>query len=256
MARYERGGESIEVARDGRTISITCSTSKTAAAAIERLVHGWTLRAADGAEDAAGSEEARFLAHLDRAHAKGLFPYPLHDRMDYAGMRVHAYRGKKRYALLFEMIMHDREKARADGGLGFVNFVFVFRDDGTSIVWNDRALPLKVKSASAKEGGDVALLRGKRVAIPKGKEPATVLRHLVDTHRKDIFANDIERATLMRGTYKLLTVDAWHYAFTAPSQLEAMQQLAAVLVSGDEAKYRPKAKPNTDWRKLTQRRSR
>jgi hypothetical protein len=231
------------------------------------------------------ADQASFLEVLDNASEAGNFPYPQHDRMDYGGMRVHAYKGKKDFALLFEMIMFDHEVHRIEETHGFCNHVFLYKSDGDGSVWDDDLLPIQIKrvkgtpSISLTEDSDqhiemrkerqrlnpkasAILLRGERIAIPqdadaykaRGIKPAKpialpdVLRYLLAAHRDAMFSTDAERAKVLPKMTKLLTLDRWrHYTLDddAPSDTEAMQMLADVLVTGDVSKYAPTEKPNT-----------
>lgn len=271
--------ERVELLREGTELVVktTFATPALAEHALSRLLadkiaKGWKRvkppkprpqRRVPGTAPTPEEEDVaqRFLRDLDAADKAGEFPFPLHDRMDYAGMRVHAYRGKAGYALLVEMLVFDREVHRIEGGLGFCNHAFVFYGDGRRISWNRRILatPIARTTNDDEEVPRSLLVRRKKLAIdPKAyrtittKPPrlADLLRVLVDTHRKEVFANDIERAKLLRGMYKLISIDAWHYRFARPSKLEAMQLLAKVLATNDASLWRPKEKPNTDWRTI------
>jgi hypothetical protein len=234
------------------------------------------------------TDQAGFLAQLDEASSNGVFPYPQHDRMDYGGMRLHAYKGRKAkdgFALVFEMLMFDHEAHRIEEFHGFCNHVFVFHSSGESVTWDDDALPSPIKrvpkqpSVSLTEDNDedvetrkdrqrlnpkasAIMIRGKRVPVPhdarsykaRGIKPSKpialpdLLRYLIAGHRDEIFSTDAERAKLVPRMKKLLTLDRWrHYTLDdgAPSDTEAMQMLADVLVTGDVSKYAPTEKPNT-----------
>jgi hypothetical protein len=232
------------------------------------------------------ADQTTFLAQLDEASQNGVFPYPQHERMDYGGMRVHAYKGKKDFALLFEMLMFDHEVHRIEGTHGFCNQVFLYKGEGEGAVWDDELLPVRIKrvkgtpSISLTEDNDehietrkerqrlnpkasAILLRGKQIEVPqdaaaykahgiKPQKPIVlpdVLRYLLAIHRDDMFSTDAERAKLLPKMTKLLTLDRWrHYTLDdeAPSDTEAMQMLADVLVTGDISKYAPTEKPNTE----------
>jgi hypothetical protein len=239
------------------------------------------------------AEVARFLAQLDEQARIGQFPYPQHDRMDYAAMRLHAYRGRAGFALVFELLTFDHEVHRLEQNHGFCNFLFAYSSTGPLCAWNQRAVPSpfardpKGPSVSLTEDTDeeiesrtarqalrpdarAIVLRGKRVEVPhdpgayraKGIEPSEpialrdLLRLLVATHWSELFSTDAERAKLTKGLTKLLTLDEWrHYRIgkdTAPSQTEAMRQLAEVLVTGEVSRYRPTEQPNTYWGSMTQ----
>jgi hypothetical protein len=229
-------------------------------------------------------DQAGFLELLDNASEEGVFPYPQHERMGYGGMRLHAYKGEKEFALLFEMMMFDHEAQRIEQFHGFVNQVFLFRSDGESIVWDGDVLPAPIErvagmpSVSLTEDGaeiegrkerqrlnpkaTAIAIRGKQVAVPqdadayraRGVTPSDpislrdVLRYLLAGHRDEMFSTDAERAKLLPKMTKLLTLDAWRH-FTlddeAPSETEAMKMLADVLVTGDVSRYAPTEAPNT-----------
>lgn len=229
--------------------------------------------------------QAEFLALLDAASNDGVFPYPEHERMDYAGMRLHAYRGKKHYALLFEMMMFDHEVHRIEGFHGFTNMAFLYKSNGETAVWDDDLLPVPVKrvkgspSVSLTEDSDDFIelrkerqrlnpkattisIRGKRVDVPQdaktykaaGVKPAKpimlcdLLRYLVATRRDEMFSTDAERAKVLPKMTKLLTLDNWRHLSLdddGPSATEAMRMLADVLVTGDVSRYAPTEAPNT-----------
>ena len=231
-------------------------------------------------------DQGEFLHLLDTASSEGLFPYPQHDRMDYGGMRLHAYKGNRDFALLFEMMMFDHEAHRIERFHGFTNHAFLFHSNGDSAVWDDSLLPVQIKrvqgtaSVSLTEDSDehiatrkerqrlnplatVIALRGKRVVVPqdaasyraRGVKPSRplmlqdLLRYLLATHRDQMFSTETERKRALPGMKKLLTLDAWrHYDLDedkAPSETEAMQMLAGVLVTGDVSRYAPSEAPNT-----------
>lgn len=248
MFRFQTNDGIVELSRKGPTLVVreekTFASPSLAQQELERLARAHRRRlesAGRGGAPALPPEAQQLLAVLDAAHARGNFPFPLHDRMDYAGMRLHAYRGKAGIALLFEMVMFDREQQRIEGGLGFRKFTFVFPDRGAPRVWDDLRLPIKIE---ATRDPHTFLLRRKRVTVPSktSKRPPDVLRYLVDHHAKDVFSTDIERASLMKGRFLFLRVPEWHYRFVKPSEMEAMRDLATALAFDEPS--------NTDWRKI------
>jgi hypothetical protein len=259
MFRFQTKDEVVELSRRGSTLILrtekTFASPSLAQRELERLAaveRKKSARASKKTAPALPPEAAKLLAVLDAAHERGHFPFPLHDRMDYAGMRLHAYRGKAGSALVFEMVMFDREQRRIEGGLGFRNYVFVFSDRGALHVWSDLLLPINIEATKEPH---TFLLRRKRVTVPAGsKAPGDILRYLVDHHAKAVFSSDIERAKLMKGRLLFLRVPEWHYRFATPSDLEAMRQLATALALDEPSAYEPKAKPNTDWRKMEKQR--
>ena len=75
-----------------------------------------------------------------------------------------------------------------------------------------------------------------------------LLRYLISAHRDEVFSTDAERAEILGGMTKLLTLDKFrHYELDdeAPSNTEAVQMLVDVLVTGDPSKYAPTEPPNT-----------
>lgn len=144
--------------------------------------------------DAAREVVSAILAHLDYASSEGLYPYPQHDRMDYAAMRVHAYRGDTAsdHLLMFEMLMFDREAHRILRFHGFCNHVFLYGSRGGNRgheAWADQVFPPTIDSdpdgpsVSMTEAADesiaserdrtklnpdarVVVIRGERVVVP------------------------------------------------------------------------------------------
>ena len=225
-------------------------------------------------------EQAEFLHLLDTAWSEGLFPFPRHDRMDYGGLRLHAYKGKGEgnFALLFEMVMFDHEAHRIERSHGFVNLAFLFHANGESAVWNDQLLRIPIKrvpgtaSVSLTEDTDehianrkerqrlnpaatLIAVRKKRVVVPHdaatyraaGVTPSDpialpdLLRYLLAIHRDEVFSTATERKKLLPGMTKLLTLDAFKLEATAPSKQRVMRMLADVLVTGDVSRYVPGA---------------
>jgi hypothetical protein len=247
--------------------------------------------------DLTTSKRARvtaFLKQLDAASADGQFPYPEHDRMNYGALRLHAYRGEKDFALVFEMLMFEHEAQRIQRFHGFCNHAFVYTASGESVAWHDGVLWSPIErvpngaSVSLTEdtaelienrkerqrlnpAADAIVVRGTTVVVPhdaaayraRGIEPddpialRDVLRFLIADHRDAMFSTDEERQQMMPSLTKLLTLDAWRH-FTlddeAPSRTEAMQMLAEVLVTGDVARYAPTEPPNTSWGDVDARR--
>jgi hypothetical protein len=230
------------------------------------------------------ADQTTFLAELDAAREDGAFPYPQHDRMDYGGMRVHAYKGKKDFALLFEMLMFDHEVHRIEGTHGFCNHVFLYKGEGGATVWDDDLLPVQIKrvkgtpSISLTEDNDahiemrkerqrlnpkasVIQLRGERITIPHGADAykargikpskpialPDVLRYLLATHRDAMFSSDAERAKVLPRMSRLLVIDPFPHDTLGdtPSAMKEMQMLADVLVTGDASKYVPTKKRKT-----------
>jgi hypothetical protein len=111
-------------------------------------------------------------------------------------------------------------------------------------------------------------LRGRQVSIPAideyGKhgiklvEPPHVkvfelCRYLAAVYREDVLATEPERRVNVPPELEpLLRLDEWHHPDRLRNETPAgsvtFQQLAAVLASGDESKYRPTSPPNNHWR--------
>ena len=78
-------------------------------------------------------------------------------------------------------------------------------------------------------------------------------RIAAELRREDVLATSNERRfNVPQDFTELLVLDAWNHPNVVldterPSQNEAFQQVAQVLVTGDRAHYRPTQSPNTHW---------
>lgn len=77
-------------------------------------------------------------------------------------------------------------------------------------------------------------------------------RYLAATHRSAVLGTDDERMTSVPpGLPELLMLDDWHHPDLVtgelPSDTEAFQQLAQVVLAADPSLYRPTEPPNTHW---------
>ena len=88
-------------------------------------------------------------------------------------------------------------------------------------------------------------------------EPAVwgfeALRALLPNYRSLLLATEVERrAHLPADLPEIPQLDEWRHPDLAddelPSHIETFQQLAAVLSTGDPARYAPIAPPNIHWR--------
>ena len=229
----------------------------------------------------------QLLAVLDRAADDGQFPFPQHERMDHAGMRVHGYRKADDHILLFEKLVFEHEEHRNMGFHGFCNIAFSYSAGGQQLAWDNDALDLQVErdpdgaSVSLTEDSDefidtraarqalnpearALIVRGERVEVPRDvaayrahkidpAEPIAlrdVLRYLFETRRDALFSSEEERAEMLPGATRIFTLDAWRHpdAGDAPSDSESMRLLVEAVVTGDPARFAPKEPPNTDWR--------
>ncbi|MCR9246523.1 MAG: hypothetical protein NXI31_15935 [bacterium] len=113
------------------------------------------------------------------------------------------------------------------------------------------------------------VVRGRRVLLPEPEDYASLGVKLDDPSRVTIFElcralAEIERDTLLATEAELrhhipelltevLRLDEWHHPDVVdetqrPSGSETFQQLAKVLLTGDERHYAPTHRPNTHWR--------
>ena len=93
----------------------------------------------------------------------------------------------------------------------------------------------------------IALQSPPRVAIFE------LCRYLADVHRDDVLATvDERRVHVLPELEQLLVLDDWHHPDLVedeyPSHVESLRQLAAVIETGDVARYQPPEPSNTHWR--------
>ncbi|WP_243707784.1 hypothetical protein [Micromonospora sp. KC606] len=111
------------------------------------------------------------------------------------------------------------------------------------------------------------VIRGQQVHVdaPQDIEEEELFRMLVPQHRELSLADETElRRVVPADLPEVLRLDEWHHETVirggsgppsaaagvlqvAPSDVEAYQQIAKVLATGDASRYRPTLPPNTHW---------
>jgi len=162
------------------------------------------------------------LAHLDTASAAGEYPYPQHERMDYAAMRLHAYRGATAadHVLLFEMLMFDREARRILRFHGFCNHVFLYGSRGGArgqMVWEDAILPCPIENEP--DGAPLSMTEQ--------------IEEFTGPMNERVRVNPRARAVMVRGERVPLSFDAAVYRAHGiePSEPLALRDLLRLLVA-------------------------
>ena len=116
--------------------------------------------------------------------------------------------------------------------------------------------------------GTSMVIRSKEVAVPSRDECASsgvelednsvvyvyeLCRAVAASHRDDILASEEElRLLVPAGMELMLRLDKWNHPDVVEAKQKAsnsstMQQIAAVLVSGDSSVYKADEEPNTHW---------
>lgn len=117
--------------------------------------------------------------------------------------------------------------------------------DASEITVRDRFVKLPALKEYGRHG--IELMQTPQVQIFE------LCRFLADVERERVLASPKERRVSLPPDMKqVLQLEEWNHPDVVnndlPSQSEAFQQLAEVLVQGDPGLYRPTRSPNTHWR--------
>jgi hypothetical protein len=119
------------------------------------------------------------------------------------------------------------------------------RADTRTIRIRDTVVPISTDPGMFSAKG-IALVNPPHIMAPD------LLRSLVPTYRDWLFATEEElRERVPADLPLLLRLDAWHHPDLmedeVPSETEAFQMLADMLVANDPSRYHPRTVPNTHW---------
>lgn len=193
------------------------------------------------------------LAELDALEASYEFPCFRNARYETLDARMHLVRSPWKWALLIEEAVHwpgagGPQTILFGAGtlLGRAGGLLPFRSQ-LSVTYDARVLDEPAAATLRDTPVDMNAVRD--VARREGiNANLALLFHLRETERARLFRDAIELAPWFDGGEPLLTIDAWcHppvYEGRKPSQSQAFQMAAEVLVTGDVSKWAPTEAPN------------
>lgn len=219
------------------------------------------------------------LSQLDECARQFSFPMLDNGYVYLGDTRMSAYRDNERWALVIEVLGYNLRTGWHDGlnscvhcfgnclqqqpGITDDSFLSVtadglegptfedgcswcIRDEATSIRIRGMTVPLRLSSEQLKEK-EIELVEEPQLT------GAELLRSLLPEHRQQLFATEEELLIWVPPDLPLLLrLDEWYHPDLAdgemPSDNEAFQLIAEVLVAGDASRYRPRTEPNTHWK--------
>jgi len=234
------------------------------AGGIAYVADGYTISQVDiatgtplqGRRVTAGSVREEIFEQLDELARLHILPDLNNGYHHPLGARLHAFRDDaSRWALfievpVFNIVQDDVEDILCYLGNGV--HVPIGYDDGDVMVRIDELDELEDELESGAVENPQFRVRGKPVTV-KGRfdDLVQLLRALGEQHRDHLLATDEEvDRRRMRSLTKVLTLYDWHHPVIPeekPSESEAFRMIAAVLETGDPARYAPTEEPNTHW---------